>query len=163
MNLSDKKNLLDSGDACLLSVGANSMEVLLFSLGTQETFGINVFKVREVDRAPGVTRAPNMPRGVEGLIPRRGGVIPVLSPASFLGLDAQGRSEAMMVAQFAKRIVGFLVHRVDRIVRVDWARMKVPETALAGNRRLISAVGELDGGRLVSILDVEQILADAFG
>jgi hypothetical protein len=32
------------------------------------SFGINVFKVREVSRTPMITRTPNMPPGVEGLI-----------------------------------------------------------------------------------------------
>ena len=40
--------------------------------------------------------------------------------------------------------------------------MKAPESVLSANQGLITAVIELDGG-LVSILDVEQILANAFG
>jgi two-component system chemotaxis response regulator CheV len=55
------------------------MEILLFSLGTSEIFGINVFKVREVTSTPMITRTPNMPAGVEGLISLRGNVIPVVS------------------------------------------------------------------------------------
>jgi CheY-like chemotaxis protein len=70
--------------------GSNKMEVLLFSLGTREIFGINVFKVREVGRTPHITKTPNMPRGVEGLISLRGNVIPVLSLAPFLQLDTTG-------------------------------------------------------------------------
>jgi two-component system chemotaxis response regulator CheV len=55
------------------------------------------------------------------------------------------------------------VHDVDRIIRVDWERVKAPESVLATNQGLITAVIELEGGGLVSILDVEQILANAFG
>jgi two-component system chemotaxis response regulator CheV len=141
------------------------MEILLFSLGTRETFGINVFKVREVGRTPHITRTPNMPRGVEGLISLRGNVIPVLSLVSFLGHESvsPGLGKTMMVAEYSKRTLGFLVHEVDRIIRVDWDRVKAPETVLAANQGLITAVIELESGHLVSILDVEQILANAFG
>jgi CheY-like chemotaxis protein len=84
MDLAERKNLLESVDARTRLAGSNKMEILLFSLGTRETFGINVFKVREVGRTPHITRTPNMPRGVEGLISLRGNVIPVLSLISFL-------------------------------------------------------------------------------
>lgn len=165
MDMSDKKNLLESVDARTRLAGSNKMEILLFSLGTRETFGINVFKVREVGRTPHITKTPNMPRGVEGLISLRGNVIPVLSLASFLDLQGAppGLGKSMMVAEYSKRTLGFLVHEVDRIIRVDWEKVRAPETALSSNQGLITAVIELEGGHLVSILDVEQILANAFG
>ena len=43
--------VLESVDARTKLAGSNRMEILLFSLGTQEIFGINVFKVREIGRA----------------------------------------------------------------------------------------------------------------
>lgn len=165
MELVENKNLLDSVDARTRLAGSNKMEILLFSLGTREIFGINVFKVREVGRTPRITKTPNMPRGVEGLISLRGNVIPVLSLAPFMQLQGvpSGLGKTMMVAEYSKRTLGFLVHEVDRIIRVDWERVKAPESVLSANQGLITAVIELDGGGLVSILDVEQILANAFG
>lgn len=165
MDLVQNKNLLDSVDARTRLAGSNKMEILLFSLGTREVFGINVFKVREVGRTPRITKTPNMPRGVEGLISLRGNVIPVLSLASFMQLEGvpSGLGKTMMVAEYSKRTVGFLVHEVDRIIRVDWERVKAPESVLVSNQGLITAVIELDGSNLVSILDVEQILSNAFG
>lgn len=166
MDMSEKKNLLESVDARTRLAGSNKMEILLFSLGTREIFGINVFKVREVGRTPHITKTPNMPQGVEGLISLRGNVIPVLSLASFFHLEGNipsGLGQTMMVAEYSKRTLGFLVHEVDRIIRVDWERVKAPESVLAANQGLITAVIELEGGQLVSIVDVEQILANAFG
>lgn len=165
MNQVENKNLLESVDARTRLAGSNKMEILLFSLGTRETFGINVFKVREVGRTPHITKTPNMPRGVEGLISLRGNVIPVLSLASFMQLEGSppGLGKTMMVAEYSKRTLGFLVHEVDRIIRVDWERVKAPESVLTANQGLITAVIELEGGHLVSILDVEQVLANAFG
>ncbi len=165
MNAPESKGLLDNVDARTRLAGSNKMEILLFSLGTREIFGINVFKVREVGRTPHITKTPNMPRGVEGLISLRGNVVPVLSLASFLDLKGEvaGHGKAMMVAEYSQRTLGFLVDAVDRIIRVDWERVKAPESALSANQGLITAVIELDNGQLLSILDVEQILADAFG
>ena len=61
-------SLLATVDARTKLAGSNKMEILLFSLGSRETFGINVFKVREVSQTPHITRTPNMPQGVEGVI-----------------------------------------------------------------------------------------------
>lgn len=163
--MSENMNLLEGIDARTRLAGSNKMEILLFSLGTREIFGINVFKVREVGRTPSITKTPNMPRGVEGLISLRGNVIPVLSLAEFLCLNGAPPElgKTMMVAEYSRRTLGFLVHEVDRIIRVDWERVKAPESVLSSNQGMITAVIELDGGQLVSILDVEQILSNAFG
>ncbi|HUW36676.1 MAG TPA: chemotaxis protein [Rhodocyclaceae bacterium] len=165
MNSPDN-TLLESVDARTKLAGSNRMEILLFSLGTQEIFGINVFKVREVSKTPQITKSPNMPPGVEGLISLRGNVIPVLSLARTMGLaDAPaGLGEAMMVTEYSKRILGFLVHSVDRIIRVDWDKVRAPDTVISGDSsHFITAITELPDGKLVSILDVEQILANTFG
>ena len=165
MELLDNKGLLDSVDARTRLAGSNKMEILLFSLGTRETFGINVFKVREVGRTPHITKTPNMPRGVEGLVSLRGTVIPVLALVDFLEHKDEpvDRGKTMMVAEYSKRTLGFLVHEVDRIIRVDWEKVRAPESVLSSNQGLITAITELEDGTLVSLLDVEQILSNAFG
>ena len=165
MELLENKGLLDSVDARTRLAGSNKMEILLFSLGTRETFGINVFKVREVGRTPHITKTPNMPRGVEGLVSLRGNVIPVLALVDFLEHKDEPveRGKTMMVAEYSKRTLGFLVHEVDRIIRVDWEKVRAPESVLSGNQGLITAITELENGTLVSLLDVEQILSNAFG
>ncbi len=158
-------SLIESVDARTKLAGSNRMEILLFSLGTKETFGINVFKVREVSKTPSITRSPNMPAGVEGLISLRGNVIPVVSLAQVMQLaDAPpGRGGSMMVTEYSKRTLGFLVQDVDRIIRVDWERVRAPEAVTGGTQAYITAITELDSGKLVSIVDVEQIMANTFG
>lgn len=165
MDMADKKNLLESVDARTQLAGSNKMEILLFSLGTRETFGINVFKVREVGRTPHITKTPNMPRGVEGLISLRGNVIPVLALAKVMGIAEPGEplGNSMMVTEYSKRTLGFLVHEVDRIIRVDWDKVRAPDNVTSSSHNFITAITELQDGKLVSILDVETILASTFG
>ena len=158
-------SLFDTVDARTSLAGSNKMEILLFSLGTQETFGINVFKVKEVCRAMHITKTPNMPPGVDGIVSLRGHIIPVLTLAKFLGFngDAPNTQNTMMVSEYSRHILGFLVHKVDRIIRVDWDKVRPAEGMLAGDKDMITAITELPDGKLVSLLDVEQILASAFG
>lgn len=166
LNLDQKDNaLLEAVDGRTMLAGSNRMEILLFSLGTSETFGINVFKVREVSKTPFITKAPNMPNGVEGLISLRGNVIPVLSLAKILGVaePGAGLGGSMMVTEYSKRTLGFLVEEVDRIIRVEWDKVRTPDNVSSGTNSFITAITELGDGKLVSILDVETILANTFG
>ncbi len=165
MNPLEPTKLLEAIDARTKLAGSNKMELLLFSLGTHETFGINVFKVREVSPTPPITLTPNMPAGVEGVISLRGSIIPVITLASFIKLEGapQGIGETMIVTEFSRHTQGFLVDSVDRIIRVDWDKVKPPENMLAGQDGMITAITELDDGRLVSILDVERVLVEVLG
>jgi two-component system chemotaxis response regulator CheV len=163
--LESPQELLDTIDARTKLAGSNKMELLLFSLGSREIFGINVFKVREVSPTPPITLTPNMPYGVEGVISLRGSIIPVISLIKFIKGE-QVSSElggTMIVTEFSRHTQGFLVDDVDRIIRVDWDKVKPPETMLAGQEGMITAITELDDGRLVSILDVERILSEVLG
>ncbi len=157
--------MLAAAESRAAPAGASGMELLLFTLGTGERFGIDVFKVRGVSKAPFVTRTPNMPPGVEGLTSLRGNVIPVLSLAKLLGIEASAATTgaSMMVVEFGKRTVGVLVEEVDRIVRVGCDGIRVPEHVSGGMYGFIVAITELADDRLVSILDVEAILANTFG
>jgi len=159
----NQDSLLDQIDARANLAGTNKMEILLFGLGSGEKFGINVFKVKEVCQAGKITRTPNMPDGVDGIVSLRGHVMPVLNLANFMGMNPAGNHQTMMVAEYSNHILGFLVQGVDRIIRVDWDKVRATEGMLSDKGALITAITELPDGSLVSILDVEQILANAFG
>lgn len=155
-------SILDAVDERTSLAGSNKMEILLFSIGSNETFGINVFKVKEVTRSVTITKTPNMPHGVDGIASLRGHVLPVLNLAGFMNLGNPAEQKVMMVAEYSRHTLGFLVRDVDRIVRVDWDRVHAADS-VNNNGNLITAITELPNGTLVSILDVEQILSSAFG
>jgi two-component system chemotaxis response regulator CheV len=160
---SGSDGLLDHIDARTNLAGTNKMEILLFNLGSEEKFGINVFKVKEVSHAGKITRTPNMPNGVDGIVSLRGHVMPVLNLAKFLNIPENDRHQTMMVAEYNSHILGFLVKAVDRIIRVDWDKVRPAEGMLTDKGALVTALTNMDDGSLVSILDVEQILTNAFG
>ena len=160
----DNVGLLDSVDARTKLAGSNMMELLLFSLGTAETFGINVFKVREITRTPTITRAPNLPPGVEGVVSLRGSIIPVIALGKLIGIgDGRCSNGTMMVTEFSRHVQGFLIDRVDRIARVEWERVRAPDSMLVGRGSSITAVTELPNGKLASVLDVEHVLVQVYG
>jgi len=156
-------SILDAVDERTNLAGSNKMEILLFSIGSNETFGINVFKVKEVTRQVAITKTPNMPHGVDGIASLRGHVLPVLNLSSFMRLGNPAEQKVMMVSEYSRHVLGFLVRDVDRIVRVDWDKVHAADSMANNHNNLITAITELPNGTLVSILDVEQILSTAFG
>jgi two-component system chemotaxis response regulator CheV len=160
-------DLLKNIDARTKLAGTNKLEILLFSLGVdsrtgrKETFGINVFKVREVMRVPEITTAPEMPEAVEGMVSLRGLLVPVVDLAKFTGIQSAAKPEIMIVTEYNGHMQGFLVEGVDTILRLDWASMKVPPEMLTAHMGgLVTAVTELPDGRLVMLLDVERVLSE---
>ncbi|HEX5393006.1 MAG TPA: chemotaxis protein [Rhodocyclaceae bacterium] len=159
--------LLKNIDARTRLAGTNKLEILLFSLGVdgrtgrRETFGINVFKVREVMRTPPITAAPDMPSSVKGMVSLRGALVPVVDLAQYIGMQSETPRDIMIVTEYAGHTQGFLVEAVDTILRLDWAQMRVPPEMLTSNLGgLVTAVTELADNRLVMMLDVERVLAE---
>jgi two-component system chemotaxis response regulator CheV len=129
--------------------------------GRRETFGINVFKVREVMRTPPITAAPDMPAAVKGMVSLRGALVPVVDLADYIGMQPESPREIMIVTEYNGKTQGFLVESVDTILRLDWAQMRVPPQMLTSNLGgLVTAVTELPDGCLVMMLDVERVLAE---
>jgi two-component system chemotaxis response regulator CheV len=160
-------DLLKSIDARTKLAGTNKLEILLFSLGEdrrtgrRETYGINVFKVREVMRTPPITAAPDMPPAVEGMVSLRGSLVPVVDLAKYAWVDSDVKRDVMIVTEYNGHTQGFLVEAVDTILRLDWSMMRVPpEMLMAQMGGLVTAVTELEDGRLIMMMDVEKILSD---
>ncbi|KYC29239.1 Chemotaxis signal transduction protein [Sterolibacterium denitrificans] len=160
-------DLMKSVDERTQLAGTNKLEMLLFTLGhdsrtgRRETFGINVFKVREVMRKPPITASPDMPAAVKGMVSLRGSLVPVIDLAEYIGIQPESPREVMIVTEYNGHTQGFLVEAVDTILRLDWQQMRVPPEILASNLGgMVTAVTELGDGRLVMMLDVERVLAE---
>ncbi len=160
-------DLLKNIDARTKLAGTNKLEILMFTLGLdsrtgrEETFGINVFKVREVMRIPKITHAPEMPPSVEGMVSLRGALVPVIGLARYAGIQTDEKSEIMIVTEYNGHTQGFLVKAVDNILRLDWSAMRVPPAMLVAEMGgLVTAITELKDGRLVMMLDVEKVLSE---
>lgn len=150
--------------------GANKLEMLMFTLGSDassgrtEVYGINVFKVREVMRVPVITKPPELAPSVEGLVSIRGVFFPVINLVSHVGLQTATKQDILIVTEYNGSTQGFLVNSVDTILRLSWSSMKAPPQNLIANRGgLITAITELPDGRVVLMMDVEKILAETSG
>ncbi len=165
--------LMQSIDERTKLAGTNKMEILLFSLGKEqgsdhvEVYGINVFKVREVMHKPQITKAPDMPEAVEGMVNLRGITIPVINLAKYCNVVVEEDTSPpsiMIITEYNKNVQGFLVESVDNIERLAWDDVKAPPPMMDSERGgLVTAVTEIEDKGLVMIMDVEKVLAETAG
>jgi len=148
--------------------GTNKFELLIFRLGedqvsgARESFGINVFKVREALIMPQITPMPGAPRHVLGVANIRGQIIPVIDLPSVVGCLPTARN-ILLVTEYERSVQGFAVEEVEEIVRMEWSRVVSAERAAVGGMvTSLARLDELDDkARLALILDVETILREA--
>ena len=142
--------------------GANKMELLMFHLGTDETYGINVFKIREVMKLPPVTKIPDSDPRILGLVNLRGENVALVDLKQAIGLGPLETDGAkLIIAEYNDNKQGFLVGGVDRIIRMSWEHIQIPPVMVQSSRQgAVTAVTKLEDGRMVLILDVEKVLAE---
>ncbi|MEO9273659.1 chemotaxis protein CheV [Marinomonas sp. 5E14-1] len=152
--------VLDTVNQRTQLVGENRLELLLFRLNGKHLYGINVFKVKEILQCPKLTSMPHSSHVVRGVAHIRGGTIPILD----LGL-ATGASPIenidqcfVIITEYNRRIQGFLVRGVERIVNMNWSDIQPPPKGLS-NDNYLTAVCQVEK-EMVEILDVEQILSE---
>ncbi len=155
-------NLMAEIDQRTSLAGANKMELLMFHLGTDEIYGINVFKIREVMQMPSVTKIPDSDPRILGLVNLRGENVALIDLAQAIGLGSLSIEGAkLIIAEYNDNKQGFLVGGVDRIIRMSWERIQVPPPMVQSSRQgAVTAVTKLEDGRMVLILDVEKVLAE---
>jgi two-component system chemotaxis response regulator CheV len=157
--------ILDGVDQRTQMVGANRLELLLFRLEGSQLYGINVFKVQEVIRCPGLTHVPNSHPAVVGIANMRGKTISVVDLQYSLGrapIPMEKRKDAfVIIADYNRTLQGFLVHDVERIVNMNWEDILPPPKG-SGRNHYLTAVTKLDN-KLVEIVDVEKVLAEITG
>lgn len=154
--------IMDSVNQRTQLVGQNRLELLLFRLQSDQIYGINVFKVKEVLQCPKLTLIPQRHPVIRGLAHIRGGTIPIMDMGMATGQRAvpedQINNSFVIITEYNRKTQGFLVGGVERIVNLNWEEIHPPPKG-AGKENYLTAVTEIEG-KLVEVIDVEKILAE---
>jgi len=135
------------------------LQLVSFNLGNEE-FGIDILKVQEIIRWMTITKIPNSPAFIEGVVNLRGRVIPVIDLRIKLGLEKYelNNQTRIVVVEISGLTVGFIVDAVSEVLRIPKNITEAPPSLVAGiNSEYITSVGKLED-RLLILLDLEKIL-----
>lgn len=137
-------------------------EFLTFALGEEE-YGVEILKVQEIRGYDTVTRLPDAPDYIKGVINLRGTIVPVIDMRLKFRLDRADYNEltVMIVLNVANRVVGMVVDSVSDVVRLDTAQIRaVPELGATIDRQFLTGIGTLDE-RMLILLDIERLMTSA--
>lgn len=156
-------SMLEGVNQRTMLAGQNRLELLLFRLQGRQVFGINVFKVKEVVECPPLTRTPGTHPVIRGIASLRGNNIPVMDISHAIGGPemANPRDYFVIITEYNRRMLGFLVGSVERIVNTHWEDILPPPKGL-GRSSYMTAVTDIEG-ELVEIIDVEKVLSEVLG
>ena len=136
-------------------------QVVIFRLGAEE-FGVPIMSVQEIVRVPDtLTRVPQTPRFVEGVINLRGTVLPVIDQRTRLGMSPIARNDRqrIMVYTLNGLRTGFIVDSVAEVLRIPRQHIDPAPQLSDEQMSLIGRVAKLDEDRrLVMLIDPDQLL-----
>ena len=116
--------------------------------------------MRAIILVPPITRVPNGPVFLEGVINLRGQVIPVMDLRKRLGIDGapETRRSRVVVSELGQHTVGLMVDAVSEVVMISTTDIEPPPAIIAnGADSQIRGVARL-GDRLVLFLDLDRVL-----
>jgi purine-binding chemotaxis protein CheW len=137
------------------------LQLVSFNIG-QEEFGLGIQSIQEINRMVEITRVPNSPEFVSGVINLRGKVIPIVNLRKRFGFPPKenDRTTRIIVVELGGMVVGFVVDSVSEVLRIPKNITEPPPSIVAGiGSEYITAVAKLDN-RLLILLDLERVLKD---
>ncbi len=128
----------------------------------QEEYGVNVLKVREIIRMPSITRVPNTPHYIEGVINLRGKVIPIISMRKRFNLPEGETSNQtrIMVIDMEGELMGFVVDAVSEVIRISESEIQPPPAVVNSaveQECLAGVINQTD--RLLFFLNLEKLVS----
>jgi two-component system chemotaxis response regulator CheV len=145
-------------------VGKNRLELLMFRLGGQQLYGINVFKVREVLQCPTLSIVPQSHPVVRGISNIRGKTISIMDLSMAIGGPPikDIKNSFLIISEYNCSVQGFLVQGVDRIVNINWKDIHAPPIGTAEGSSYLTAVTHVDG-KMIEVIDVERVMSEVVG
>lgn len=137
------------------------LQLVTFVVGSEE-FAIPILSVQEINRMMQITRVPQSPDFIEGVINLRGKIIPVMDLRKRFGLgELENTSDCrIIVVEVANRVIGFTVDRVNEVLRIQSEIVDPPPPMVCGiDSDYVQGVGKLDD-RLLILLNLDRLFSE---
>jgi len=137
-------------------------QFVVFMLG-DEKYGVDILNVSTISEYLEVTKVPDAPVYVEGIINLRGDIIPVINLKKRFNIAEKEISDETRIIIYSIEgvAIGFLVDEASQVMRINDEDVEPTPAILRGSdREYISGVGKQDG-KIIIILDFAKILSES--
>ena len=138
---------------------APTVQQLTFNLAGEE-YGVDILSVREIRGWSRVTRIPQTPDHLLGVLNLRGAIVPIMDLRLRFGLEREsyGDSTVVIIVAVAERLFGIVVDAVSDVVDIDPSAIKpVPDMGAVVDTRYLKGLAT-HVERMVMLLDVDKLM-----
>lgn len=139
---------------------SEELKVIVFGLGSEE-YGIEVDKVRTIERMMPITRVPKTPSFIKGVINLRGIVVPVLNLSGRFNLAETEVTEhtRIIVVAVNEMEVGFIVDSANDVMDIDRDIIDNPPEIVGGiQAKYLDGIAKIGEDRLLIMLNLSEVL-----
>jgi len=140
---------------------SGTVELATFYVG-QALCGMDILKVQEINKLMEMTKVPQSPEYVVGILNLRGQIVTIIDLGKKLGLfSTRLRDECRNIIVNSKdEYIGFLTEKISDVVQAEWEKVEPPPANIGGVQgRFFKGVFKTESS-LVGILDVEEVLRE---
>jgi len=140
---------------------SEDQQYLTFNLA-DEYYGVDILKVQEIKGYTTVTRIPNTPDYLKGVLNLRGTIVPIVDLRMKFGMGATDPTPftVMVVVNVRNRIMGFMVDAVSDVLDLNAKNIQPPpELGSAVDITFVAGIGN-SNDRLVTLLDIDRVLTE---
>ena len=150
--------MLQSEDA---EVNRRVVELATFFVG-DALCGMDILKVQEINKLIEMTKVPQSPEYVLGILNLRGEIITIIDLGKKLGLKSTEMSEKTrnIIVNSNGEHIGLLVEKISDVFQTKWEMVEAPPANIGGLQgKYFTGVFKSEN-RLIGILDVEKVLEE---
>jgi purine-binding chemotaxis protein CheW len=139
---------------------SEEIKVIVFSLGNEE-YGVEVEKVKTIERVQHLTRVPRTPAFVKGVMNLRGVVVPVIDLRGRFGLEESAYTDGtrIIVVAVNELEVGMLVDSANDVIDVNTDTISDPPEIVGGIKaKYLRGVARVSDTRLLVLLNLREVL-----
>lgn len=134
-------------------------EYLTYRLGGEE-YGVDILKVQEIRSVDRVTRLPEAPEYIRGVVNLRGTIVPVVDMRIKFRLGTADYNEqtVMIVLNMEERTVGMVVDGVSDVLTLNADQIRPPpELSGALHTDFVTGIGAVDE-RMLILVDIDRLM-----
>jgi purine-binding chemotaxis protein CheW len=139
--------------------GVNAIEQYVTFLINNETYGIEVLRVKEIVGMTTITSVPNSEKYLKGVINLRGIVVPVIDLRLKFSIDERPYDSftVILIIEMKGFLVGVIVDSVSDVITAPGQLQEVPNFHVSIDKDVIKGVFNKDGN-LIIILNPDIML-----
>jgi purine-binding chemotaxis protein CheW len=142
-------------------VHQDTVELATFFVG-DALCGMDILKVQEINKLIEMTRVPQAPEYVLGILNLRGEIVTIIDLGKKLGLKSTDLNDKTrnVIVNSNEEHIGLMVEQISDVVQAEWRKVEKPPANIGGLQgRFFTGVYKTED-RLIGILDVDKVLED---